>query len=294
LGHEVVVANPRKVRLISESRRKSDRIDARWLSKLARADVDLLHPVTHRTAEMQAALAVLRARAALVKARTELVLHCRGAVKSWGARLPKCSTKGFSQRALAAVPEPLREAVVPLLAQIEAMSLEIARYDERVERLSVEQFPESARLRQIHGVGANVGLTFLLTLQSPEHFRRARQVGAYVGLAPGHRDSGQTRRAGRITKEGDRALRSLLVQSAHYILGPLGHDCDLRRFGERLLARGGPGAKRKAVVAVARKLAVVLHRLWETGETYRPFSEKPSLKGTTSPKEVSPLAAQAS
>jgi transposase len=273
LGHEVIVANARKVRLIAESRRKTDRIDASWLSRLGRADVELLHPIVHRGAASQAALAVVRARDALVRARTGLILHCRGAVKSWGERLPSCGAAQFGHHAAAHLPEPLREALLPVLEQIEGLSAAIRRADRGVARLARERFPETARLRQVRGVGEIVALSYVLTLEDPARFRRSRQVGAYLGLAPGQRDSGASRRPQRITKEGDSMLRKLLVQSAQYLLGPFGEPCELRRFGERLTARGGPGAKRRAVVAVARKLAVLLHRLWSSGETYRRFRD---------------------
>jgi transposase len=273
LGHEVVVANARKVRLISESRRKTDRIDAGWLSRLGRADVELLHPVTHRSVERQESLALLRSRGALVQARTQLILHCRGAVKSWGARLPSCDAKVFAQRVALEVPEPLRPALAPVLEQIASLTRTIRAMDREVERLATEQFPEATRLTQVRGVGSIVALTYVLSLGDPRRFARSRQVGAYLGLTPGQRDSGDRRHPQRITKEGDAVLRALLVQSAHYLLGPFGSDCDLRRYGERLLSRGGPGFKRRAVVAVARKLAVLLHRLWLSAEPYQPFYE---------------------
>lgn len=276
-GHEVVVANPRKVRLISESRRKTDRIDARWLSRLGRADVGLLHPVTHRSVERQEALALLRSRSALVSARTQLILHCRGSVKSWGSRLPSCDARVFAQRAVDAIPEPLRPALLPVLEQIASLTGTIRSLDREVERLTRERYSETQRLRQVRGVGPILALTYVLTLEDPRRFSRSRAVGAFLGLAPGQRDSGDSRRPQRITKEGDAALRTLLVQSAHYLLGPFGRDCDLRRYGERLLERGGPGAKRRAVVAVARKLAVLLHRLWSSTETYQPFYESSSM-----------------
>lgn len=110
-------------------------------------------------------------------------------------------------------------------------------------------------------------------------FIHSRDVGGYLGLTPRHRDSGQRVSQLRISKEGDCYLRTLLVQCAHYILGPFGPDTDLRRHGERIGARGGKNGKRRAVVAVARKLAVLLHRLWVTGERYEPLrNSKPRLE----------------
>jgi transposase len=270
--HQVLVANPRKVRLIAHNRRKSDRFDCRTLARLARLDPELLAPVHHRNAACQQDLAVLRARAALVRARTLLVNHLRGAVKSAGGRLPKCSAASLSRRSALPVPETLRPTSEPLLAAIGELSEQICGYDHELETVS-ERYPESAVLRGVAGVGTLTSLAFVLTLEDPARFTDSRQVGAYVGLTPGSRQSGDCNPQMHITKEGDPFLRQLLVQSAHYVLGPFGPDCDLRRFGLKLAQRGGKAAKKRAAVAVARKLAVVLHRLWLTQQRYEPLRE---------------------
>lgn len=271
LGHEAIVANPRKLRLIYQNRRKDDRIDAEYLARLARVDPGLLHPIRHRSAAAQADLALVRSRAALVEARTALVGHCRGAVKSFGARLPSCDARCFASTASAALPEPLKPALEPVIEQIARLTQEIRRMDRRVEALATERYPETNGLRRVRGVGALTTVTYVLTLEDPRRFRQSRAVGAYLGLVPARADSGESRPQLRITKEGDRYLRTLLVQCAHYLLGPFGEDCDLRRYGQRLIERGGKAAKRRAAVAVARKLAVLLHHLWITGEDYQPF-----------------------
>jgi transposase len=131
--------------------------------------------------------------------------------------------------------------------------------------------PEVALLRQVKGVGPLISLTFVLTLDDPQRFRRSRDVGCFLGLRPGRRNSGRSEPQLHISKEGDRYLRTLLVQGAHYILGPLGEDSDLRRWGLKLAQRGGKNAKKRAVVALARKLAVLLHKLWVSGEVYEPL-----------------------
>lgn len=272
-GHEVLVANPRKVRLISCSRRKSDRFDGRTLARLARLDPQLLSPVRHRTRGCQQDLAVLRARAALVRARTLLVNHVRGAVKSVGGRLPSCSAASLSHQAGAAVPEEMRGTLDPLLTVMGELSEQIRSYERQLEALS-ERYPESAALRQVAGVGTLTSLAFVLTLEDPARFSKSREVGAYLGLTPGTRQSGDSDPQMHITKEGDPFLRQLLVQSAHYILGPFGPDCELRRHGMKLAERGGKAAKKRAAVAVARKLAVVLHRLWLTQQRYQPLRER--------------------
>lgn len=273
LGHDVVVANARRVRLITTSSRKDDRMDARTLARLARIDPGLLSPIRHRSAASQAHLTVIRARAVLVEARTMLINAARGLVKSYGERLARCGSRGVGESLGASLSPELRGALQPVLAEVEALSQRIAGYDRQIEQLGQQQYPEVRLLQQVAGVGPLIALTFVLTLEDPHRFRRSREVGCYVGLRPKRRDSGQSQPQLGISKEGDRYLRKLLVQGAHYILGPFGPDTDLRRWGQRLSASGGARAKRRAVVAVARKLAVLLHRLWITGEVYEPLRQ---------------------
>jgi transposase len=137
------------------------------------------------------------------------------------------------------------------------------------------KYPEVKTLTQIAGVGTLTALAFIVTIGDPHRFRQSRTVGAWLGLIPGQRASGQSDPQQRITKEGDRYLRSLLVNCAHYVLGSFGPDCDLRRHGKAIAARGGNNAKKRAIVAVARKLAVLLHRLWLTGAVYEPLRNAP-------------------
>jgi transposase len=270
-GHEVLVANPRRLKLIYGETDKSDGLDAQHLARVGRMDPKLLSAVQHRGAEAQADLALLRSRDALVRTRAQLVNHVRGSVKSVGARLPKCSTPSFARKAAPHLPERLRPALEPVLAAIVDLSDKIRAYDREIERLGNEQYPEVQKLRAVPGVGALTGLAYVLTLEEPERFQTSRSVGPYLGLRPKKRQSGDSDPSLRITKAGDNTLRRLLVGSAHYILGPFGPDCDLRRWGLSLAARGGPHAKKKAAVAVARKLSGLLHHLWLTGERYEPF-----------------------
>jgi transposase len=268
MGHEVIVAHARNVRLIGESSRKDDQLDARTLARLARIDPGLLGPVRHRSAKAQIHLTVIRARAALVGTRTALVNAARGLTKSYGERcgsgqMNRESTKGLSQE--------LRDALDPLLGEIESLNERIAEYDRRIEQIAQQARPEVARLQQVKGVGTLIALTYVLTLDDPQRFRRSRDAGCFLGLRPGRRNSGQSEPQLHISKEGDRYLRTLLVQGAHYILGPFGQDSDLRRWGLKLAERGGKNAKKRAVVAVARKLAVLLHKLWVSGEVYEPL-----------------------
>ena len=265
------MAHAQKVQLITKSSRKDDRHDARTLARLARIDPELLGPVRHRSAQAQIHLTVIRARAELVSARTALVNAARGLVKSYGQRLPKCGTQQVSRELAADLNAELREVLEPLLREVESLNQRIQEYDQRMEKIAKESHPEVARLKQVKGVGTQIALTYVLTLEDPQRFAKSREVGCFLGLKPGRRDSGLSQPQMHITKEGDRYLRTMLVQGAHYILGPFGADSDLRRWGLKLSARGGKNAKKRAVVAVARKLAVLLHRLWVSGEVYEPL-----------------------
>src|ERR1700741_3564429 len=150
LGHEVIVAHARNVRLIGESRRKDDRLDARTLARLARIDPQVLCPGEDRSAQEQADLTVIRARAGLVRARTALVNTARGLAKSYGERLRGCNVHNMN--------------------------------------------PEKHTL---------IALTFLVTLEAPQSFGKSRDVGCYLGLQPGRRNSGQSHPQMHISKEGD-------------------------------------------------------------------------------------------
>ena len=277
LGHEVIVAHARNVRLIGESRKKDDRLDARTLARLARIDPHLLSPVKHRSAKAQADLTVIRARAGLVRARTALVNTARGLAKSYGERLRGCNVRNMNPEKAEALRPELQRALEPLLAGIESLSERIREYNEGIEQLAQESYPQVARLKQVKGVGTLIALTFLLTLEDAHRFRKSRDVGCYLGLQPGRRNSGQSEPQMHISKEGDPYLRTLLVQGAHHILGPFGVDSDLRRWGLKLAERGGKSGKKRAIIAVARKLAVLLHRLWVSGEVYEPLRNQRAL-----------------
>lgn len=279
MGFEVYVANARKVQLVSQNTRKTDRVDAELLARLCRVDPRLLSPIEHRGAAAQADLALLKSRGAVVDSRTQLVNHVRGIVKAWGARLPSCSTDCFHKKVAEHVPDELAAALAPVIKQIGCLTETITAFDKQIEKRSEERYPEVAVLRQIKGVGPITALTYALTIESPERIHKTRNVGAYLGLVPREFQSGGKKPELRITKAGDATLRSLLVSSAHYILGPFGEDSDLRRFGERIASKGGKGAKKRAIIAVARKLSIVLLRLWQTGEQYEPLRNSTRRRG---------------
>jgi transposase len=271
LGHEVIVANARHVRMIYDGDRKSDRLDAEALARLARLDPALLHGIEHRNEVAHHDLAVIRAREVLVRTRTRLINHVRGAVKSAGCRVPRSSSASFHRTAAEAIPEGLKAALDPLLDMLERVTQEIRSYDRRIAELVSECYPETGALMQVAGVGSITALAFVLTIEDPRRFAKSRAVGPYLGLCPGERQSGDRDAQCRMTKAGNEMLRRLLVQAAHYQLGPHGPESDLRRWGLERAARGGRIARKKAIGGVARKIAVLLHRLWVTAEVYEPL-----------------------
>ncbi len=271
LGFEVIVANARQVRLISTSSRKNDRMDARLLARLARVDPQLLRPIRHRSEQAQTDLMTIRIRASLVEARTMLVNAARGFAKSLGERLPACDTDTMGIERMEPLPEGLRDRLRPVLEQVESLTEKIHELDGNIEQIARTQYPETELLRQVSGVGTLIALTFVLTVEDRERFQKSRDVGCYVGLRPKQSESGESQPELRISKEGDVYLRKMLVQGAHCIMSRRGPDTDLKRWGLKLAARGGKNAKKRAIVAVARKLAVLLHKLWVCGEVYEPL-----------------------
>jgi transposase len=271
LGLEVIVANARQVKLISDSSRKSDRMDARLLARLARIDPELLRPIRHRSEEAQMDLMQIRIREELVEARTKLINGARGMVKALGERLPQCDADNLGTERMERLPESLRETLKPVMEPIEELTRQIHRLDQRIEQIARSKYPETELLRQVWGVGTLIALTFVLTIEDQERFSKSRDVGSYVGLRPRQSESGERQPQLRITKEGDPLLRKLLVQGAHCVMSQRGPDTDLKRWGRKLMERGGKNGKKRALVAVARKLAVLLHRLWVCGEVYEPL-----------------------
>jgi transposase len=167
------------------------------------------------------------------------------------------------------VAEELRRALKPLLKIVEEISEQIREYEREIEQMQT-RYPEVELLTQVYGVGVLIALTFLLTLDDPGRFVHSRDVGPYLGLVPKQRDSGERQPQLGISKAGDRLLRSLLVQGAHCILREGSPESDLQAWGRARMGEGGKRGKKRTVVAVARKLAVLLHHLWVSGEVYDP------------------------
>jgi transposase len=269
LGHEVIVANPRKVQLIAKGTRKNDRKDAELLARLGRADVALLSPIQHRGLEAQHLLVAVRQRDSLVRRRVSLISGVRGLVKSLGERVQGCSPETFPRRARADLPDHLVTAVEPTLVCIMELTQHIRQFDRVIESPPEPLRTVVGRLRQIPGVGPILGLTFVLTIDDPVRFHRSRDVGPFLGLVPRQHQTGLVDRQTSITRAGNPYLRKLLINAAHHILSR-GPQTRLQEFGLRLEARGGRASRQRTAVAVARKLAVMMHRMWVTGEDYQP------------------------
>ena len=271
-GHQVIVANPRKIPTLTKSESKNDRNDAEQLARMAAFDPKLLRPIEHRSPERQQDLNLIHTRSVLVRVRTMLINSTRGLVKSAGQRLPKCSSEAFPQKAPAAVPPALKAACTPLLEQITQMNQTIAAMDTQIDQLE-KKYPEITLLRTAPGVGPVVAACYVLTLDNPQAMETNRQAGAFLGLRPAQQQSGDSNPQRGITRAGNIYLRSLLVQSAQYILRRVGADSELRRWGLGLAASGGKRGKKRAVIAVARKLAVVLLSMWRNRKKFVPFPQ---------------------
>jgi transposase len=274
-GFEVIVANPRRVRLIAAAHKKNDRVDAEMLARLGRADPLLLAPVTHRSEQAQKDIALIRSRDGLVRARASLIVQARGLAKALGIHLPGCSTPAFPKRMRSSEEAQQMPGLHELLDVIDALTRNIRSLERRIEEVANARYPEHRCLTQVTGVGTLTALCFILVIHDPTRFSKSRDVAAFLGLVPKQRDSGERHPQLGITKRGDPYLRRLLVHSAHYILGPFGPECDLRTFGLKLAERGDLASRNRATVAVARKLAVLLHRLLITGEVYAPVGYDP-------------------
>ena len=265
---EVLVADPRKARKLMGSEEKDDDIDAEMLAGIGRLDAKLLKPVVCRTEQTQCHMSVIKSRDALVRARTLLINQIRGTVKTVGEKIKKCTAESFHRQVL---PEQFQSVLQPVMDAIENLTEKVRRQDKVIEQLSTEHYPATERLKQINGVGPITALTFVPAVENPHRFKNSRKVGSYFGLCRRRWQSGEQEPELGISKMGDAFVRRLLVNCAQYIIGPFGPDCDLRRWGMQFAQQGGKKGKKRAVVAVARKLAVLMHRLWISEQDYDPL-----------------------
>lgn len=270
-GHEVLVADSLRVRQITKGGRKTDRRDAETLARLLQGMPELLGEVTHRGEEAQAHLALMRTRDLFVRSRTALIQHVRGTLKTVAIKVRSCGTGAFHRVAREYVPDAFKPALDPVLDELAEIEWKIRAFDRQIGELGQTTYPAASRLMQIGSVGLLTSVAFVLTVDDPRRFRKSRDVGAWLGLVPRIEESGDQSPQLSISKAGDAYLRRLLIQCAHHLLGPFGKDCALRRFGLRLCERGGKAAKKRAVTAVARKLAILMHRIWVSEEDYEPM-----------------------
>ena len=183
-GHEVIVANPRKIPTLTKSESKNDRNDARQLARMAAFDPELLHPIEHRSPGRQQDLNLIHTRSVLVRARTMLINSVRGVVKSAGERLAACSSESFPEKVPGAVPPSLKAACIPLLEQIGQMNQAIAAMDKQIEGLD-KKYPEIAVLRTAPGVGPVVAACYVLTLDNPQAWKPTVRRGPISASDPG-------------------------------------------------------------------------------------------------------------
>lgn len=267
LGHDVVVCHPRQIQLIAQSRKKTDRRDAELLARLLRADRALLHPVTVRSAVTQQGRAALAMRHTLVGARTRCMQSVRGVLRGFGFRVPRSTWGQLVERVQALeLPDGLPPLLAPLLTTITELTAQIAQLEQELAKIA-RTHPVVPQLRAIPGIGPLSALAFVLAVEDPYRFRKSRDVASFLGLCPSIRASGETAHRGRITKEGDRLVRFLLGQAAHACVRST-RPSALRDWGLAVRARRGVP---KGATALARKLAVVMHRLWVTGAAYEPY-----------------------
>lgn len=274
VGLEVLIANPRSFELLTKSYRKTDARDCQLLADAGRMSPQLLSPIVRRPKECRVDLSALRSRKCLVECRTKLVNHVRGVLKFHALRAPSCSPESFHRKVLAVIPKELEMALLPAVQSVEFMNQQIKSLEVQTEKMAKERYPITSTFEDVAGVGTIVSSTFAMTIGDPDRFPDARTVGAYIGMVPRQQSSGDSTPELSITKAGDGEVRRTLTIASNYIMGPFGPDCDLRRFGLRMIDNGrrkGKNAKKRAIIAVARKLAVLLLHLWKTGAKYDPF-----------------------
>jgi transposase len=275
-GCRVLVANPRKLRAIYQSERKSDRRDAQMLARIGRLDPALLYAVRHGTEEAQQDLLRIKLRDSLVRARVALINSLRFTLKSLGYAVRNPSSERFHKVVMEGLPNALCQMIAPNVQALAELAARIKVLEREINLLAKTKYPHTAQLQQIPGVGPITALYFVLKIEDPSRFQRVRDVGAYAGLCPKRDQSGESDPQLRISKCGDAYLRRLLVSAAHYILGPFGPASALRQYGLMLASEGTPRAKKRATVAVARKLAVLLLSLWKHQRAYQPFPLAPT------------------
>lgn len=264
LGHETIACHARRVRLIAESRNKNDRVDAEVLARLSLSDLELIKPIQQRSRQTLDQRSIVHARAALVETQKRLRTMLRGMVKPFGVRLATGKKRALAELATAKLPEHAAQSIDAILKTLSVLAEQIQKLTERVEQLA-DSHPAAARLQTIPGVGPLVSLSYIHAIEDPARFSRT-DIGPYLGLTPSNRSSAGKKLAPKEKgRPGDPYVRSLLVQSAWTLMNSRSQS-DLARWGRRLSERIGG---KKAAIALARKIATLMHHLWFYDQDFR-------------------------
>jgi transposase len=223
-----------------------------------------------RDSEQQRDLVLIRARAALIRARTLLIHAVGGLVKPCGERVSRCDADRFAARCRQEWPRAVQTSLLPVVEQMAQLPQQIQDYEGQIRAVAEKKYPDIAPLRSLFGVGPVTALTFVLTLADPQRFAKSREVGCDLGLRPERSQSGEHDPQGGITKAGNRYRRWLLVECAPRLLRVDAPDSALKRWGQKLCERGGKKGPKRALVAVARQLAGLLHKRWVTQQQGEP------------------------
>lgn len=267
--HDAIVGNARKLRAIWQSKQKNDWNDAHMIAALARASRELFHPVMLRDDEHHDLYQLIQLRDISVRQRTQTINAIRGMCKAAGDFVRKCDAQGLF-RHLEYIPETQAWKFRPLIERLGAIAENIQQYDWLIQDYADAHFKtQVALLRTIPGVGLITSCMFVALIQDPKNFGNPRDAGCYFGLTAGQDQSGDKDAPMHVTKAGNTQMRKLLVTAANYILRDSSPDSAIKRYGQRICARGGKIARRKAKIAIARKLSVVMMSMLQSGESYR-------------------------
>jgi transposase len=267
IGKNPVIIDARAAKNLMSSMKMTDRRDAKALAEIGRSG---WYTEVHRKSAMARELrSILGARQTILKTSKMIRSSIQGLLRSHGVKVGQVSEGLFAERVLVLCEEYAPGLKAPLAAMLETW--EIAVKKAKALKKAVDEMGRddavSQRLQSIPGIGPLISTAYQATIDDPHRFNRAEEVADYLGLAPRIYQSGEVERRGRITKEGDVLLRWHLVEGAHVLL-TLGRDCALKRWGQSLEERKGPA---KAKVAVARKLAILMWKLWKNEKTFIAF-----------------------
>ena len=271
-GFEPVLMETRQVKAALQAMPiKTDRRDAEGIARLLQ--MGWFRPVHCKSVSSQEMRALLTSRRSVVDALTDMELSLRGVLRNFGLKLGKVSKGRYEARVRELIAgNPMLEAVAePILRARAVLRRELAGLEKLVGRLA-RQEPVCRLLMSMPGVGHVIALTFMSAIDDPERFRRSKDVGPWVGLTPGRAQSGERDIVAGITKAGDASLRVALYQAATVMLNRTGPNW-LKAWAQRLTKLRG---KKRATVALARRIGVVLHRMWRDGTEFR-FTRKEAM-----------------